>query len=157
MEWITSAGKFEGVIGPRMLATLEQFVLLQAPHAKVGTLGFCWGALMATLFATSHSQMVSAVSGCHPSRVTVDLVGSLHCPMLYAHAYDDPDVEPYEAIVKEKLPADVAAKCVFKKYASPAVHHGYVLRGPYEQGSEKTKAAEETVRMVAEFFSSNLA
>lgn len=150
MEWINTTGSFESAL-PLLKAAFEH-VKEKSPEAKVGILGFCWGARAA--FGASGLQMPSAIASCHPSLLTPELAAGLSCPACILPSKDEDTLD----FVKEAVEKNEAG--VWQRFDDQP--HGWCsARGTFPAKLTKSAAQSnrtaEALLIVAEFFTKTLA
>uniref|UniRef100_A0A7S3QXW6 Dienelactone hydrolase domain-containing protein n=1 Tax=Dunaliella tertiolecta TaxID=3047 RepID=A0A7S3QXW6_DUNTE len=148
MGWVTENGSWDKTVGPDFKAAVESLKSKGAP--KIGTIGFCWGALIA--LTASGEGLVSAAAGCHPAFFSKDkdLAAKVQCPVALLPAKGDP-MESLKEVLDTK---PFASSCLYQRFDNQ--QHGFMAaRGDWSQ-PEIASEASKAVGILAEFFQKNL-
>jgi len=145
-KWIQQEGSWEK-LQPDLNAVTE--VAKKDGAHKVFLFGFCWGAKIAQHGVMQDATTYSGAAFIHPSVFTNEEAKHVKAPIILVPSKDEADMLPYMGALKEANPA-VYAKSEHHRFDD--VHHGYcAARGDWTN-EVQAKRANETVKLVSEFY-----
>lgn len=144
--WISSAGNYDSVVLPILKTVIAK--LKKQGVARIGIVGFCWGAKMA--IKALQDGLVDAMVGCHPSFLEASDFAGLKGPVALLLSKDEGKLEAVAKVITED--AAFGSKSLIKEF--PTMPHGFMAaRGDWSDAEHAAKA-HEGIKDVANFFKS---
>ncbi|KAF5832399.1 hypothetical protein DUNSADRAFT_11731 [Dunaliella salina] len=160
MGWVTENGSWDKTSGPDFKAAVESLKSKGAP--KIGTIGFCWGAMIAlsgesllSLCQVSdwflhQCHCICELSFLRKLVTDKDLATKAQCPVALLPAKGDP-MESLKEVLDTK---PFASSCLYHRFDNQ--QHGFIAaRGDWSK-PEVSSEASKAVGMLAQFMQKNL-
>ncbi|KAG8905803.1 hypothetical protein FRB99_008228 [Tulasnella sp. 403] len=137
---------------PEVIATVQ--ALRAEGYTKVGLIGYCWGAKLATVTAGDAESGLDAVASVHPAMVSAADAENLQVPIgLFASG--DEDREECDKFFKGVSQKPFATKSVFVYYQD--MFHGWAAARGNLKDPDNLKQYEDVYKRLSNFFKTTLA
>ncbi|KAG8905793.1 hypothetical protein FRB99_008218 [Tulasnella sp. 403] len=148
-DWFAKSGNFALHID-ELDEAVEELRKSEGADVKIGSVGYCWGGKMATVYAKDASKL-KGIACVHPGRVDANDATSLAVPIGLFPSADEP-VEECEKFMKAMSEKPFASKNQYKHYHS--VHHGFAAARGDLKDPEVKKQYTDVYERTAAFFNS---